>query len=59
MTPEKTLARGLRKLPEDEQRILIEEASECRTFGSRGRPKHLLDRNDDSPQTIQDEAAIV
>ena len=55
-------AKGLRKLPEDEQRILIEEASECRTFEGRGRPKHLLDRykrKDANPQTIQEEAAIV
>jgi hypothetical protein len=52
-------AKGLRKLPEDERRILIEEASECRTIAGRGRPNHLLDRNDDNPQTVHDEAAIV
>jgi len=57
MNSEHTLARGLRKLPEDEQRIIIEEASEVRTFASRGRAKHLLGRFDDLPQTIYDEAS--
>ena len=51
-------AKGLRNLPEDEQRILIEEAQEYRSFRSRVRPKHLLERNDDSTKTIHDEAMI-
>jgi len=51
-------AKGLKNLPEDEQRILIEEAQEYRSFRSHVRPKHLLERNDDSPQTIHDEAMI-
>jgi hypothetical protein len=58
MTPEKAVmcARGLRKLPEDEREILIEEASEVRTFRSRGRGNFLLHRNDDLPQFVGDEA---
>jgi hypothetical protein len=51
-------ARGLRKLPEDEQRILIEEAQEYRTFASRGRAKHLLDRDDADPMTIYDDQPV-
>ena len=56
MNQEKTLAKGLRKLPEDEQEILIEEASEARTFHNRGRSKYLLNRYDDLPQFVGDEA---
>lgn len=61
MKPETAIAktRKLHELRIEEQRILIEEASEYRTLSSRGHPKHLLDRFDDNPQTIHDEAVIV
>ena len=56
MNQEKTLAKGLRKLAEDEREILIEEASEVRTFRNRGRGNFLLHRYDDLPQFVGDEA---
>jgi hypothetical protein len=54
MTPEKIIAKGLRKLPEDEQRILIEEAGEkYRTLNSRRR-REDIDRDDAELLTIQE-----
>jgi Arc/MetJ-type ribon-helix-helix transcriptional regulator len=53
-TEQETIRRGLRKLPKEEQDILIEEARRQDTVMTGFRRKRI-DRNDADPMTIYDE----